>query len=369
MRMQFDRSVLQRELQAVQAITGKAKSTLPALQHVLMEASPEGCTLTATDLSIAIRGTCATTQAELTGGAVLLPAAKLYEIVQALQTGADVVIDYDDKHAKVTCGAFTSRLNVLPATEFPTLPPVPLHDNGIVLPRAVLREMVRKTRYAISADDTRFYLAGAQLSVADKTLRMVATDGHRLAIVQAPLDAEPQQAILPAATLRELAAMVDGDGTDVVYRRGENHLFFECGTRLLTSRLIDGQFPSWDKIVPKGNDKRAVIQRAPLQEALQRVMIMSDMRSRAVKVALEGPLVRINSSSADQGEAADSVAQLYDGAPITMSFNARYMLDFLTATDGDTISLELRDEVSQALMKAVGSEGYDYTYVLMPMRV
>lgn len=372
MRMQFDRSVLQRELQAVQAVTGKAKSTLPALQCVLMESSPAGCTLTATDLSIAIRGTAVTTQSELTGGAVLLPAAKLYEIVQALASGEDVVIDYDDKHAKVTCGAFSSRLNVMPATEFPTLPQVPTGDST-TLPRAVLREMVRKTRYAISADDTRFYLAGAQLSTADGTLRMVATDGHRLAIVESVLPSLPkdekQQAILPAATLRELAAMVDGDGADVTYRRGENHLFFECGTRLLISRLIDGQFPSWDKIVPKGNDKRAVIQRAPLQEALQRVSIMSDMRSRAVKVALDGPLVRINSSSADSGEAADSVAQQYAGAPITMSFNARYLLDFLNATDGDTVSLELKDEVSQALMKTVGSEGYDYTYVLMPMRV
>lgn len=369
MRMQFDRSVLQRELQAVQAITGKTKSTIPATNHVLMERSANGCTVTATDLSIAIRGTCATVQSDMMDGAVLLPAAKLYEIVQSLPTGADVTIEYDDKHAKLTCAGFASRLNVLPVQDFPSLPQLPAHDNGIVLPRAVLREMVRKTRYAISADDTRFYLAGAQLSTSGEQLSMVATDGHRLAIVTAPLKAEKMQTILPAATLRELAALVDGDGADVVFRRGENHLFFECGTRLLISRIIDGQFPSWDKIVPRGNDKRSVIQRAPLQEALQRVMIMSDMRSRAVKVQLDGALVKINSSSADNGEANDSVAQQYDGPGITMSFNARYLLDFLTATDGDTVSLELKDEVSQALLKAIGAEGYDYTYVLMPMRV
>lgn len=368
MRMQFDRSVLQRELQAVQAVTGKAKSTIPSLSHVLMESSANGCTMTATDLSIALRGSCATVQSDLTGGQVLLPSAKLYEIVQALPTGADVTIEYDDKRATVNCAGFTSKLNVLPAQDFPSLPQVP-DAVGVTMPRAVLREMVRKTRYAITADDTRFYLAGALLSLTGEQARMVATDGHRLAIVEAPQAGTAQQAILPAATLRELAALLDGDGADVVFKRGENHLFFECGTRLLISRIIDGQFPSWEKIVPRGNDKRAVIQRGALQEALQRVSIMSDMRSRAVKVVVEGPLLKISSSSADNGEANDSVPQQYDGAPITMSFNARYLLDFLNATDGDTVSLELKDEVSQALLKGIGLQGYDYTYVLMPMRV
>lgn len=367
MRMQFDKAVLQRELQAVQAVAGK-KATIPAVSHVLMERSPEGCTLTATDLSIAMRSTCATTgQPELTGGAVLLPAAKLYEIVQALPSGADVVLEADAKAARVTCAGFTSRLNVLPPEEFPSLPQVPTAD-GIVLPRAVFREMVRKTRYAVTSDDTRFFLSGAQLSTTGQQVRMVATDGHRLAIVEALLDAPPDQTILPVGTLRELAAMLDDDGADVTYRRGDNHLFFQCGTRLLISRIIDGQYPSWQNIVPKNNDKRAVIQRGPLQEALQRVSIMADMRSKAVKVALDGPLLKINSQSTDSGEAADSVAQQYSGTPITMAFNARYMLDFLNATDGDTVSLELKDETSQAMLKGIGLQGYDYTYVLMPMR-
>jgi len=369
MRMQFDRSVLQKELQAVQQVTGKAKSTIPSLSHVLLESSANGCTVTATDLSIALRGTCPVVAADTLGGQVLLPAAKFYEIVQALATGADVQVDYDEKHAKVSCGGFVSRLNVLPVSDFPTLPQVP-DTAAITLPRAVLREMVRKTRYAISADDTRFYLAGAQLATTGEQLSMVATDGHRLAIVTAPLvQPEKMQVILPAGTLRELANMTDGDGADVVFRRGDNHLFFECGTRLLVSRLIDGQFPSWDKIVPRGNDKRAVIKRGPLEDALHRVSIMTDMRSRAVKLALDGNMLRISGSSADNGEANDVVEQDYTGAAITMSFNASYLRDFLNATDGDTVSLELRDEVSQALLKAIGTEGYDYTYVLMPMRV
>lgn len=368
MRMQFDRSVLQRELQAVQAIAGKTKTTLPALSHVLMERSAAGCTISATDLSIATRSTCTMTQSDLMEGAVLLPSGKLYEIVQALPTGADVIIEYDDKQARVSCAGFTSKLNVMPASEFPTLPELPVAPS-LTLPRAVLREMVRKTSFAVSKDDTRFYLAGAQLSTTGSMLRMVATDGHRLTIFESLLEAEAGQTILPIATMRELAAMTDGDGADIVYTRGENHLFFQCGPRLLVSRLIDGQFPSWDKIVPKGNNKRAVIQRGPWEEALQRVSIMADMRSRAVKMSLDGPQLKINSQSTDSGEAADSVAQQYDGTPITMTFNARYMLDFLHATDGDTVSLELRDEVSQAVLKTIGAEGYDYTYVLMPMRV
>lgn len=163
--------------------------------------------------------------------------------------------------------------------------------------------------------------------------------------------------------------MLDGDGEDIRFRRGENHLFFNCGPRLLISRVIDAQFPAFEKIIPKGNDKRALIPREPFQEAVNRVAIMADSRSRAVEFALEKGKLGINCVNAESGEAADSVAAEYDGPSISMKFNARYLQDFLAAVDGEKISVELKDEVSQALFKTVGADGYDYSYILMPMRI
>lgn len=368
MKLQFDRSVLQQQLHAVQGVASR-KSTIPALAYVLLTREGQGCRLSATDLNVAMRSTFDLVSWDVADGAVLLPAEKLYQIVQALPSGEEVTIEFDGKGtAKVACGGFVSRLNVLPAADFPTLAEEPA-DGGITMPRALLREMVRKTRFSLSADDTRFYLAGSQLAFANGMATMAATDGHRLTHVVGPLAGEDGTAILPAATLKELASMLDGDGPEVTFKRGENHLFFNCGPRLLISRVIDAQFPAYDKIIPKEHDKRVTIAREPLQAAVSRVAIMADSRSRAVEFALEPGKVGINCVNAESGEAADSVAAEYDGTPLTMKFNAKYLQDFLAAVDGEKISVELKDEVSQALFKAVGTEGYDYSYILMPMRV
>jgi DNA polymerase-3 subunit beta len=367
MKLQFDRSVLQQQLHSVQGVASR-KSTIPALSYVLLTREGDGCRLSATDLNIAMRSTFDIVSWDVAEGAVLLPAEKLYQIVQALPPGQDVTIEFDGKIAKVSCGGFSSKLNVLPAADFPPLPEEPV-DGGIYLPRAILREMVRKTRFALSADDTRFYLAGSQLAFANGAATMVATDGHRLTHVVAPLAGEDGASILPAATLKELVSMLDGDGEEVRFRRGENHLFFNCGSRLLISRVIDAQFPAFEKIIPKGNDKRALIPREPLQAAVNRVAIMADSRSRAVEFTLENGKIGINCVNAETGEAADSVAAEYDGTPISMKFNAKYLQDFLSAVDGEKISVELKDELSQALFKAVGADGYDYSYILMPMRI
>ena len=162
--------------------------------------------------------------------------------------------------------------------------------------------------------------------------------------------------------------LAEGDN-DVNYERGENHLFFEIGPRLLISRMIDGQFPAYERVIPKGNDKHVEFERDRLTQAVRRVAILSNERSRAVKMILEKGKVEVTSSSPEFGEAHEPIPVEYSGPSLTICFNAQYVLDFLGVVESEVVALELKDEVSQAVMKPVGADGYDYTYVIMPMRV
>ena len=175
--------------------------------------------------------------------------------------------------------------------------------------------------------------------------------------------------ILPKKTLTELGRLLmDGDG-DVLFERGENHLFFDVGGRTLISRMIDGQFPAYERVIPKGNDKHIEFERDRLTSAVRRVALLSNERSRSVKFSVEKGKVDVSSSSPELGEARESLAVDYSGPSMQICFNAQYVVDFLTAISTEVVGLELKDEVSQAVMAPVGAEGYDYTYVIMPMRV
>ena len=206
-------------------------------------------------------------------------------------------------------------------------------------------------------------------------MSLVATDGHRLALVTTPRESKGAKdetevkAILPKKTLGELARLLTEGEDDIRYERGENHLFFDVGGRLLISRMIDGQFPAYERVIPKGNDKHIEFERDRLTNAVKRVALLSNERSRAVKVQIDKGKVDVTSSSPDLGEAKETIPVDYNGTAMQICFNAQYVLDFLSVVTTDVVSLDLKDEVSQAVMKPVGAEGYDYTYVIMPMRV
>ena len=204
-------------------------------------------------------------------------------------------------------------------------------------------------------------------------MSLVATDGHRLALVTVKRDgdagAAEVKAILPKKTLGELGRLLSEGDAAVSYERGENHLFFEVGGRKLISRMIDGQFPAYERVIPKGNDKHIEFERERLTNAVKRVALLSNERSRAVKFQIDKGKVDVTSSSPELGEAHETLPVDYDGASLQICFNAQYVLDFLAVVSTDVVALELKDEVSQAVMTPVGAEGYDYTYVIMPMRV
>jgi DNA polymerase-3 subunit beta len=362
---------LLRELQLFQGIVER-KNTIPILANVLMEAKGDQVSFLATDLEVGLRSRCAASVAK--GGALTLPAKKFFEIVKSLPE-TDIRIAEDKGGVKVAADRFDSRMQTLPREDFPTLP----ESSGTVsaqLDRSALKEMVAKTQFAITGEDTRYFLNGAQFVLRPDSMSLVATDGHRLALVTVVRDgkgknkeAEENKAILPKKTLGELGRLLsDGEG-DVSYVRGENHLFFDVAGRLLISRMIDGQFPAYERVIPKGNDKHIEFERDRLTNAVKRVALLSNERSRAVKFQIDKGKVDVTSSSPDLGEAKETLPVDYAGASMQICFNAQYVLDFLAAVSTDVVSLELKDEVSQAVMKPVGAEGYDYTYVIMPMRV
>jgi DNA polymerase-3 subunit beta len=360
---------LLRELQLFQGIVER-KNTIPILANVLMEAKGDQVSFLATDLEVGLRSMCKAAVAK--GGSLTLPAKKFYEIVKSLPE-TDIRIAEDKGGVKVAADRFDSRMQTLPREDFPTLPEAGATPTA-TLPRTLVREMVAKTQFAITGEDTRYFLNGALFVLRPDSMSLVATDGHRLALVTTRRDGKGAQtdevrAILPKKTLGELARLLAEGDEDIRYERGENHLFFEVGGRLLISRMIDGQFPAYERVIPKGNDKHIEFERDRLTNAVKRVALLSNERSRAVKFQIDKGKVDVTSSSPDLGEAKETLPVEYAGAPMQICFNAQYVLDFLSAVSTDVVSLDLKDEVSQAVMKPVGAEGYDYTYVIMPMRV
>jgi DNA polymerase-3 subunit beta len=360
---------LLRELQLFQGIVER-KNTIPILANVLMEAKGEEVRFLATDLEVGLRSRC---KANVTkAGSLTLPAKKFYEIVKSLPE-TDIRIEEDKGGVKIAADRFESRMQTLPREDFPTLPEKSA-SAGVTLPGSAVKEMVAKTQFAITGEDTRYFLNGALFELRTDEMNLVATDGHRLALVSVTRDgkgssSEENKAILPKKTLGELGRLLMDDGGDVNYERGENHLFFDAGGRLLISRMIDGQFPAYERVIPKGNDKHIEFERDRLAGAVKRVALMSNERSRAVKFQIDKGKVDVTSSSPDVGEAKETLPVEYSGSAMQICFNAQYVIDFLSAVTTDVVSLELKDEVSQAVMKPVGAEGYDYTYVIMPMRV
>ena len=362
---------LLRELQLFQGIVER-KNTIPILANVLIEADGDSVKFLATDLEVGLRTRCSASVAK--SGSLTLPAKKLYEIIKALPE-TDVRIEENKNGVKVAADRFDSRMQTLPREDFPSLPDA-TGSFSATLPRDVMKQMVAKTQFAITGEDTRYFLNGALFIQKPDSMSLVATDGHRLALISVPREKvkgkkgeEEERVILPRKTLLEMGRLLaEGEG-DIRYERGENHLFFDIGGRLLISRMIDGQFPAFERVIPKSNDKRVEFDRDRLTSAVKRVALLSNERSRAVKFQIDKGKVEIASSSPEFGEAKEAIVVEYEAAPVTICFNAQYVLDFLAVVETDSVSLEFKDEMSQAVMKPIGAENYDYTYVIMPMRV
>lgn len=368
MEITVGKAELLRELQLFQGIVER-KNTIPILANILVEAEDDGNTVafTATDLEVGLRSRCPATAVK--GGALTLPAKKLFEIIRALPDTKVRLSESSGGAVHLEADRFNSRIQALPRDDFPALPEPP-GKKAATLPGGALSEMVSKTQFAITGEDTRFFLNGALLILTSKTMDLVATDGHRLALASAPREADDDdRVILPRKTLWELARLLGDDPGDVTYERGDNHLFFDVGGRQLVSRMIDAQFPAYERVIPEGNDKKIEFERDRLTSAIRRVALLSSERSQAIKIQIDAGKVEITSSSPEVGEASEVIPVEYEDQATAISFNASYVLDFLSAVGTDSIALDFKDDVSQAVLTPVDSDGCAYTYVIMPMRI
>ena len=362
------KSDLLKELSLLQGIVER-KNTIPILANVLLEAVKGSVSLLATDLDVGLRSRCEATVSK--AGTLTLPAKKLFEIVNALpETDVRIEEDKGGKSVTVAADRFESRIQTLPASEFPTPP----QEGGAAeasLPGPALKQMISHTRFAITSEDTRYFLNGAQLVLQPDSMSMVATDGHRLAFIrmhQSPGAGVKSEVLLPRKTLNEVARLIDG-GSAVEFSQGENHLFFRADGRLLISRKIDANFPAYERVIPKTNDKSIEFDRDRLAAAVRRVRLLSNERSKAVKFVIGKDQVEITSSTPEVGEAHEVLPVEYSGGAMQICFNADYVDNFLGVVQTENVKLEFKDEMSQAVMKPIGAEGYDYTYVIMPMRI
>lgn len=369
MEIRVQRNELARELQLVQGIVER-KNSIPILQNVLCEARAGEIRISATDLDVSLRCGCA---AEVIAeGAVTLAAKKLYEIVRSLPEDEVGIKLESDAWARVRCGRVEFRIAGLPREDFPSLPEGQ-GGRGVELPAQVLREVIQRTQFAITAEDARYYLAGALLVLDKEFAAMVATDGHRLAWAQhaasLKLDAGVR-VLVPRKAITELARLIEEAGSEapVSFVQGAGHLIFAIGGRTLASKQVEAQFPAFEKVVAVTGDKKVSVGREALQSAIRRVSLLSSDRGRAVKLGLEAGKIELTASSPEFGEARESLPVDYSGGSVEIGFNAQYLLDFLGVVGGEQVALELKDGESQGLLKPAAGDGGEYRYVVMPMR-
>lgn len=361
---------LLQELTLIQGVVER-KTTIPILANVLVKAEGGELHIAATDLEIGLKSVCPSKTT--VSGTITLPAKRLYEIVRALP---DKEIKFKRGEANwvtVTCGTSRFRIAGLPQEDFPALPePKP---SIAKIPAEILSKLISRTIFAISTEDSKYTLSGALLLLKPGSLTMVATDGHRLAHVEKPSEMEDVteeiKVLVPKKAMGELVRMISesADTEAIGFSKDDNHLFFDMGKRLLISRMLTGQFPNYEAVLPRNNDRIITVGRDEIAAAIKRVAILSDERSRTVKLALGNGTLEITASHSDLGEANETVEVDYNKEDLQVGFNFQYLLDFLNTADEPEVSFEFKDSESAAQLRSQPATDYNYRYVVMPMRI
>ena len=370
MEFSVTKSDLVNELNTTQGVVER-KTTIPILSNLLVEASGSRLTITATDLELSVRTSCdAKVKKE---GAGTIPAKKLLDLVRLLPEGEIKFKLLDNHWVEIVSDRKKYKMVGMAKENFPAIPAVP--HTLVQIPAAVLESLIARTKFAISLEESRYTLNGGLMILKPDTLAMVATDGHRLALAEtdqklAGLNGEVR-VLIPKKAMDEvekLAATADADA-QMDFARDESNLFFQVGHRLLISRILTGQFPNYEAVLPKDNNRTIVLERGELADAVRRVSQLADQRSRAVKFSVSNEGVEISASSPEYGEAKEILEKEYKGDPLAIGFNAQYMLDFLAAAAEGPVSIELKDEQSAGQMRPLADENYRYRYIIMPMRI
>ena len=372
MKLTMERSALIKALGHVQSVVER-RNTIPILSNVLLSAGKDGATFSATDLDMEIIDQ---TSAQVgTGGQITAPAHTLYEIVRKLPDGADVELKFtgDDPRLSIQAGRSRFNLPVLPSGDFPVMSSDGLSE-PITVDTGDLIRLIDKTRFAISTEETRYYLNGLYLHTVNEggqtKLRAVATDGHRLALAEMPAPegaAGAPGVIVPRKTIQEARRLLDDAGETVQLQVSPAKVRFEFGRAALTSKVIDGSFPDYMRVIPRDNQKVALIDNKLFADAVDRVATISAEKSRSVKLALEPGRVILTVRNMEAGQAVEEVEIDYDGEPFEIGFNARYLLDVAGQIQGETAEFRFADPASPTLVLDPADAGV--RYVLMPLRV
>jgi len=359
------------ELELTQGVVER-KTTIPILSNLLFVAKGGRLSITATDLELSIRTSCEAKVKK--DGAGTIPAKKLLELVRLLPDDDDIRFKLLENHwVQVQSGRRNYKMVGMSKDNFPALPEFP--HALVKIPARILADSIAKTIFAISLEESRYTLNGALLVLKPGSLTMVATDGHRLALVETDHKFEgfssETRVLVPKKAMAEIQrlAVEAGEEATVDFGQDESHLFFQFGGRLLTARKLTGQFPNYEAVLPRDANKTVAIERDELQTALRRVSSLADARSHAIKFTLAKEGIEISASSPEYGEAKEAIEKEFKGDPVSIGFNAQYLLDFLAAAPDGPIGFELKDEQSAGQLRPLVGDSLRYRYVVMPMRI
>ena len=359
------REALLKPLQAVIGVVER-RQTMPILSNVLIIVKDGLLAVTATDLEVEL-----VAQTEVVGesdGEITVSGRKLLDICRALPEGSEVKVSLSGEKLSVRAGRSKFNLVTLPAAEFPVVEDIKAGQT-VTVAQSVLSRLIEKTHFSMAQQDVRYYLNGMLLETGGQFLRAVATDGHRLSLCQAELDGsnfDEQQVIVPRKGVLELQRLMPGDG-DVNIELGANHIRIQLEGIRFTSKLIDGRFPEYDRVIPKESSNELKADRTEFKNALQRTAILSNEKYRGIRLVIRDSGVMLQAHNPEQEEAEEELAVEYAGEDIEIGFNVNYLLDALGAVEGDDVTLSVQDSNSSCLIRQPGND--DCTFVVMPMRL
>jgi DNA polymerase-3 subunit beta len=374
MKIKIARDELLTGLQRVQGIVEK-RNTMPVLSNILLETKQDGIELVATDLEIGVRGHYKADVQQ--AGSVSLSARKLYELLKEVADGEITLATQENNWVQIQAGRSQFKIVGMAAAEFPALPTIE-REGRVAIPGSGLASLIRKTLFAVGDNDARYILNGLLITLhaSDKkvTMKLVGTDGHRLAVAESDLtqgaDTDlPKEikAIIPRKAAQEIRRLLEEEDGEPLLGFTKNLVTFQKSGLFLTSRVMEGTYPNYQQVIPKESAKKAVVERTALESALRRVAVLSKDKTNAVKVILQNGSITLHTSSPDVGEATEDLPAQYRGESLTTGFNARYLLDALAVMDGDTVNLEISSPLSPCVLKSDGDPGF--LCVVMPMKI